>query len=547
VPTIQLYHHQSQLRSTSGPRANPNVFGAAQAQALGAVSAQIGEIGQKLQDTADYRAITEYQLEEQDFAAKQEKWLLDNPHAEKDEILKRYRVEREAFNQSQLKKKHLSKRAKEQIGFMTQAATKKGDLATTQVARTREIKRANEVSDIVTQGAIQRGDLPAAIAQLDRDIELGIKPPEIREHTIQLWETQIQQISLNRELAQTLDLPPAEAKARLNEIITSLQQGSEETAELGLKQINDGLTSAEHLRRKQDQDINKTAQNAINAIATGQADETLLHDLYEQGQIDKDTFDRLSLSSIKQAQQKANQQKALKQANAFDSLSKGITPSKDKPPYVGVSEIELARRLGEITEPQAKQLHAILDNQALFERNQEDGTYKVLMEEIKSQFIETEDTKKRLQKAPKTIGDIQETATKIAKSGLSIPNILKLQDAYLAVHQSQLDAINQLERKKRWPRADLPDTRDAREAELRFAIKEQIIASPRLREKALALKTYLAHEAEVRELFSQGAPSEQQIETFKANTLRAIKYAESAAFVKETYGINHDYAFEDKE
>jgi len=213
VPTIQLYHHQSQLRSQAGPRANAQVFGAAQARALGEVSAQIGQLGQQLADTADYRAITEYQLQEQDFQAKQEKWLLDNPHAETDDILKRYRVERDAFNQSQLKKKHLSRRARERIGLLTQEATIKGDLATTQIARTREIKRAQAASDAVTSRAIAKGDLPAAITQLDADIELGIRFPEQREAQIQLWTQQIQQ----NEVMRMVNTDPMQAKELLEE------------------------------------------------------------------------------------------------------------------------------------------------------------------------------------------------------------------------------------------------------------------------------------------------------------------------------------------
>jgi len=210
VPTIQLYQHQSQLRSQAGPRANAQVFGAAQAQALGQVSEQIG---QKLADTADYRALTEYQLEEQDFQAKQEKWLLANPHAEKDDILKRYKVERDAFNQSQLKKKHLSKRARERIGLLTQEATVKGDLATTQVARKREITRAQAASDAVITHAIQKGDLPTAIAQLDADIELGIKSPEQREPLIAQWQQTIQR----NEVMRLVNTDPMQAKELLEE------------------------------------------------------------------------------------------------------------------------------------------------------------------------------------------------------------------------------------------------------------------------------------------------------------------------------------------
>gem|GEM_PF-1620867 len=213
VPTIQLYHHQSQLRSQAGPRANPNVFGAQTAQALAQVSEQIGQLGQKLADTADYRALTEYQLEEQDFQAKQEKWLLANPHAEKDDILKRYRVERDAFNQSQLKKKHLSKRARERIGLLTQAATAKGDLATTQVARTREIKRAQALSATVKQQSIDAGDLEAFTLRVDQDIEHGITAPELRDAEINHAKQQIQQ----GEVMRMVNTDPMQAKQLLEE------------------------------------------------------------------------------------------------------------------------------------------------------------------------------------------------------------------------------------------------------------------------------------------------------------------------------------------
>jgi len=213
MATIQLYQHQSQLHSQAGPRANAQAFGAAQAQALAQVSEQIGQLGQKLADTADYRALTEYQLEEQDFQAKQEKWLLDNPHAKKDDILKRYKVERDAFNQSQLKKKDLSRRAREQIGLLTQEATVKGERATTYAAHTREIKRAQAASDSVISRAVGNGDLETAITQLDADIERGIKYPEQRETLIQQWTQTIQR----NEVMRMVNTDPMQAKEMLEE------------------------------------------------------------------------------------------------------------------------------------------------------------------------------------------------------------------------------------------------------------------------------------------------------------------------------------------
>jgi len=536
VPTIQLYHHQSQLRSTSSPRATPGVFGAQTAQALGEVSATIGQLGQKLADAADYRALTEYQLEEQQFQAKQEKWLLDNPFAEKDDILKRYRVERDAFNQSQLKKKHLSKRARERIGLMTQDATAKGDLATTQVARTREIKRAQNLSAIVKQQAIQAGDLEAFILRVDQDIAHGITAPELRDAEINHAKQQIQQISLTRQLQQTLDLPPAEAKARLNEIITSLQESSEETSALGLKQVNDGLSQAEHLQRKQDEAINKTAQNALSAIATGQADETLLHDLYEQGQIDKETLEFISGKPLEISQKhyaqlkatnnaKANEQEA-KEYDTYKKLSEGILP-KDKGGTVGIAEVNTALRFGRINQAQADRLTAEINNQALYERTTHQ--YKTILSQLllpRESFLRTD--------------ELQNAADTIHQAALSKQAKVELQQVAFITQQEWLEKSPQTELNGA-PGLFKDTSRKTTPLGLhsRTQILDAIRSAYALQANGTALTTLVGADAKIRELVDSGA-SAIDINLQTLNIIQDIELSNATATLDDFYTLDGD-------
>jgi len=546
VPTIQLYQHQSNLRAASGPHANPNVFGAQTAQALGEVSATIGQVGQKLADAADYRAITEYQLQEQEFNAKQEKWLLENPHAETKDILKRYKVERDAFNQSQLKPKHLSKRAREKIGLMTREATAKGELDTTQIARTREIKRAQAVSDTIKKQAIQRGDLDAFL-RLDQDIEHGITYPELREHEINHAKQQIQQIHIQRRIVEAQESPPAHASAQITETIEALQNGETYSA-LSYAQTTQALAQAQTLRRAQQAKIAGTARNALEAIATGEADETLLHTLYEDGRIDRETFEFITDEPLETAQERYKQAKDKRQAQTFHQLAASIAPKKGKPATLSHAQIDQARDFGYITEDKALKLHAQLRNQALYEQNLQDGHYKTILKEISDTFTTVIDGKNREKQVPKTLADLQETAIKIAQAPLSNPSRLKLQVAYLAVYQDQLEQIGQEEIREEtsWYRRTPKYKPNLEEKQLRGILKDQILRSPQLRQKGLALKTFLAHEAELRKLFSQD-PTFEQIQEFRKNAISQIKYAESASLVKQTYSLNHDYALEEDE
>gem|GEM_PF-5298389 len=387
MPTIQLYQHQSNLRSQAGPRANPNVFGAAQAQALGAVSAQIGEIGQKLQDTADYRAITEYQLQEQDFAAKQEKWLLDNPNAEKDDILKRYRVERDAFNQSQLRKKHLSKRARERIGLMTQEATTRGDLATTQVARTREIKRAQNLSATVKKQAIDAGDLDAFTLRVDQDIQHGITAPELRDAEINYAKQQIQQIQLNRELAQTLDLPPVQAIEALRGIAQRITDKEEGTDALGYKNSLEYLSKAEAIHRAQEGIIVKNGDAIVKLAGKGKDTTTAIIEALESGRIDQATADLIAPNiedakeEFEAARAEAAQRKfesiMTRSQTRFNTLNGRLQNNK-----LGEGDLERERLAGILSPIHHSQLLAQLRAKAAAAESTPDGEYATIKGKI---------------------------------------------------------------------------------------------------------------------------------------------------------------------